>query len=209
MLSVAAAPYVSAAVIVVEAPLTGSVIVMFCAPSAVRRRGKNHLACIDGKLRHRSSSYCRIESRSEAGALHGDRTALYADSCRRNGVRVEDVSVIAVIGASIAAQIGDADQVAAGGENLRIQPRHAEGRLVKRDGVNVGGAVPCGSDAAHIPMTGCIFTSLALPDSSNAVTATDKRAIGLRRKNEIWDVAVVVQRRDPITAERQGGGHSP
>ena len=40
--------------------------------------------------------------------------------------------MIAVVRASIAAQIGDADQVAAGGENLRIQPRHAEGRLVKR-----------------------------------------------------------------------------
>ena len=58
-------------------------------------------------------------------------------------------------------------------EYLRVQPGHGERDSLNGDGVNAGGAVPDGSDAVHMPMTGCAFTSLASPDSSSAVTATD------------------------------------
>ena len=50
--------------------------------------------------------------------------------------------------------------------------------------MKAGGAVPGGSDAAHMPITGWAFSSLATPVSSSAVTATDsvRLACAARRK---------------------------
>lgn len=49
----------------------------------------------------------------------------------------------------------------------------ANGTALNGEGVNTGGAVPGGSSADHIPITGCALLSLALLDSSSAVTPTD------------------------------------
>ena len=57
--------------------------------------------------------------------------------------------------------------------------------LLKGDGVKAGGAVPCGSVAAHMPITGCAFSSLALLDSSSAVTATDNVRFACAGKQEV------------------------
>ena len=47
------------------------------------------------------------------------------------------------------------------------------GAWLNGPGVKAPGALPGGSEASHIPITGCALLSEAAPDSSSAVTITE------------------------------------
>ena len=67
--------------------------------------------------------------------------------------------------------------------------------------MNAGGAVPSGSDAAHMPMTGCALSWLAWLRFIERSHRHRQRAIGLRRKKEV----VVSCRHSATTPNRHPG----
>ena len=175
----------------------------------MRGSGENHSAAADSIRNGDGAPHLSGQSRSEAAALYGDHATINADTRWKNGVRVENVRVIAVIGASVAAYIRNSDQEVGRGGDLGIQPRHAGSDLIERRGREGRRSgtwrIGRGPNANH-------WLGFELSRISGLVESGHSHrqgAVGLGSEGKVSDVPISTQRSHPVASGRYSGGAGP
>jgi hypothetical protein len=141
--------------------------------------------------------------------MYGDRAATCANSRREDGVSVEHVRVVAIIGSPIAAQVGDPNHEVPGSKNLCVKTRHGKRWTVERRRRQRRRwralRVAEGPHADHR----LSFFFAGKPGFVESGDCDRERTVGLSGQREVRGVAIAIEGTHPVPGRRNRSGRSP